>query len=59
MTHLDKNMEVKTAKHDHYMWLDPRNKPFQLTGFPWMEEEQRYRRLPKAPDVDISPAVDR
>lgn len=30
-------------------WFSPLNPPFQITGFPWLKEEGKYRRLTLSP----------
>ena len=39
-------------------WFDPREAPFELSGFEWIKKEQVYRRLPVQPDWEIRDAVD-
>jgi hypothetical protein len=34
-------------------WFDPREAPFELSGFEWIKEERVYRRLPVHPDAPI------
>jgi hypothetical protein len=39
-------------------WFDPREEPFELSGFEWIKAERVYRRLPVHPDREIRDAVD-
>ena len=55
---LDPNMTLTKADSDGVAWLDPRSAPFRLVGFPWIGEDQVYRRLPVEPDWEIRGAVD-
>ncbi|MDC3413818.1 SGNH/GDSL hydrolase family protein [Aquibacillus sp. 3ASR75-11] len=55
---LDGNMTIdEMNQEEQYKWYDPRSKPFTLSGFPWMEEDQIYRRLKKNPGIEIPEAV--
>ena len=40
-------------------WFDPREAPFDLSGFEWIHEDDVYRRLPVDPHWEIRDAVDR
>jgi hypothetical protein len=55
---LDSNMALNTADQDGIVWLDPRDAPFDLDGFEWIEKEGVYRRLPVQPDWEIRDEVD-
>jgi len=55
---LDPNMTLKKADADGIIWLDPREAPFNLSGFEWISEDNVYRRLPVRPDWEIRDAVD-
>jgi hypothetical protein len=55
---IDKNMIIEADKKEQLKWLSPKEKPFQLAGFPWFKKEQVYRRLPKAPGYSITEEVD-
>lgn len=55
---LDPNMALNKADQDGMVWLDPRNEPFDLNGFEWIEQDTVYRRLPVHPDWEIRGAVD-
>lgn len=39
-------------------WHSPNEQPFRLSGFAWYEQDQRYRRLPIAPEWTVPPPVD-
>ena len=55
---LDPNMTLNEADADGIIWLDPREVPFKLSGFEWIQEDNIYRRLPVHPDWEIRDAVD-
>jgi lysophospholipase L1-like esterase len=55
---LDSNMALRTADQDGIVWLDPRDAPFELDGFAWIEQDGVYRRLPVHPDWEIRDEVD-
>ena len=55
---LDPNMTLEKADAKGVAWLDPRTPPFRLVGFPWIEEDKVYRRLPVKPKWQIRGAVD-
>ena len=55
---LDSNMALHTADQDGIVWLDPRDAPFDLHGFEWIEQDGIYRRLPVHPDWEIRDEVD-
>jgi len=55
---LDGKMAVPAFDSSSLQWLSPLKKPFHIAGFPWMEEEGIYRRLPLASARDLPPAVD-
>ena len=38
-------------------WFDPREKPFRVSGFPWIKEDKVFRRLPLAPDWELREPV--
>jgi lysophospholipase L1-like esterase len=40
------------------LWHSPINKPFHIAGFPWLEQDGVYRRLPLKPEHSLPPAVD-
>lgn len=55
---LDPNMTLNKADADGIIWLDPREAPFSLYGFEWIQGDYVYRRLPVRPDWEIRDAVD-
>ena len=55
---LDPNMTLKKADADGIVWFDPREEPFELSGFEWIKEDSVYRRLPLKPAWEIREAVD-
>lgn len=55
---LDPNMALKKADADGILWFDPREEPFELSGFEWIKEDGVYRRLPFNPAWEIRDAVD-
>ena len=55
---LDPNMALSRADADGIIWLDPRDAPFDIHGFEWMDQDHIYRRLPVHPDWEIRDAVD-
>ena len=55
---LDPNMTLRKADSEGIIWYDPRKKPFDLTGFEWIEYDQIYRRLPVHSDWPVREAVD-
>jgi len=55
---LDPNMSLKKADAEGIIWFDPREEPFELAGFEWIDEDTIYRRLPVNPDWEIRNAVD-
>jgi lysophospholipase L1-like esterase len=46
------------AETPRLVWHSPRIKPFHIAGFPWLEQEGAYRRLPLNPRYPLPPAVD-
>jgi len=46
-------------KKERMKWFTPRVKPFVLEGFPFIEEENVYRRFPINTDVELHPAMER
>jgi len=51
-------MSLKKADADGIVWFDPREEPFELSGFEWIKEDSVYRRLPLSPAWEIRDAVD-
>ncbi|YCM44633.1 SGNH/GDSL hydrolase family protein [Verrucomicrobiaceae bacterium 227] len=54
---LDPNMTLKKADANGIAWYDPRTAPFRLVGFPWIDNDKVYRRLPVEPKWPLRPAV--
>ena len=54
---LDPNMTLEKADSKGIAWFDPRAAPFRLVGFPWIDEDKVYRRLPLKPKWPIRIAV--
>ena len=46
-------------KTERMKWFTPRVKPFVLEGFPFIGEEQVYRRFPINTDYEMHPAMER
>lgn len=55
---LDRNMTLEPNSDDSLKWLSPLEHPFHIAGFPWLDSEHKYRRLPSAPADLLPPAVD-
>ena len=55
---MDSNMVLKKADADGIVWFDAQEKPFNLVGFEWIEQDSVYRRLPINPDWEITKHVD-
>lgn len=56
---LDSAMSIKKSGADkNIIWSDVREKPFDLVGFEWIENDNVFRRLPLHPDRKIPKAVD-
>lgn len=56
---LDPNMKIDDIAADAVKWLSPKEAPFHIAGFPWLAQENRYRRLPVAPPLPLPEAVDK
>lgn len=41
------------------VWISPRQEPLVINGFPWLDRDGVYRRLPLHPDWPLPEAVDR
>jgi lysophospholipase L1-like esterase len=54
---LDPNMTLEKVDSQGITWFDPRAAPFRLVGFPWIDKEKVYRRLPLQPKWPIRLAV--
>ncbi len=55
---LDPNMALKKADANGIVWMDPKEEPFDLIGFEWIQQDHVYRRLPVHPQWEIRKAVD-
>lgn len=55
---LDRNMTLNPIDADGLKWLSPLEQPFRLAGFPWLQRDRAYRRLPVTPEHPLPPAVD-
>lgn len=55
---MDSNMVLKKADADGIVWFDAQEKPFNLVGFEWIEQDSVYRRLPINPEWEITKHVD-
>jgi hypothetical protein len=55
---LDPNMTLAKADSQGIAWLDPQAAPFRLVGFPWIDQDHVFRRLPVKPDWEIRKPVD-
>jgi lysophospholipase L1-like esterase len=45
-------------KKESWHWLSPLQDPIHTAGFPWLQKEGLYRRLPIKPPHPVRPAVD-
>lgn len=54
---LDKYMKLQVVDHKQMDWYDPREAPFCLSGFGWLEYKNNYRRLPKKLHTEISDSL--
>ncbi len=55
---MDSNMVLKKADANGIIWFDAKEKPFDLVGFEWINQDTVYRRLPVNPDWKITKHVD-
>ncbi|WP_028548429.1 SGNH/GDSL hydrolase family protein [Paenibacillus sp. UNC451MF] len=55
---LDSNMVIKELQGE-WQWFSPLASPFRVVGFPWLQEEGVYRRLPLQPREGLPSAVDK
>lgn len=55
---LDSNMVIKQL-HGEWKWHSPLSAPFRVLGFPWLQREGVYRRLPLHPQEELPAAVDK
>jgi lysophospholipase L1-like esterase len=58
-TRLDENMRIAVASDRTIIWKSPLEAPFRLSGFPWFEKDQVYRRLPVSPSHSLRTPVDK
>lgn len=49
---------MSTELASTYVWHSPLESPYVLAGFPWLQAEGKYRRLPTDPDFPLPSAVD-
>ncbi len=54
---VDKNMDFNQGTLSGIKWISPRESPFLITGFPWINKESIYRRLPLNPKYKLTDAV--
>lgn len=54
---LDRIATIENVRDDSLQWLSPMEPPFHVAGFPWLEEDGIYRRLPLAPEFPLPDAV--
>ncbi len=55
---VDSNMSLKKADANGIVWFDAKEKPFDLVGFEWFEQDSVYRRLPVNPNWEITKSVE-
>jgi GDSL-like Lipase/Acylhydrolase family/N-terminus of Esterase_SGNH_hydro-type len=55
---LDPNLAANDSTDASLDWHEPTVAPFRLTGFAWLNEDGRYRRLPVSPKWPIRMPVD-
>lgn len=55
---LDTNLMLKQPKGT-WKWHSPLSAPFKVLGFPWLEQDRVYRRLPLPPNHALPEAVDK
>jgi len=55
---LDPNMRLAGPDGKDWQWVDPLQSSVQVAGFPWLEGDQIYRRLPQNPQWPLRPPVD-
>ncbi|GIP33339.1 SGNH/GDSL hydrolase family protein [Paenibacillus sp. J2TS4] len=55
---LDTNLLIKPLQGE-WKWHSPLSAPFKVLGFPWLEKEKVYRRLPLTADHTLPEAVDK
>lgn len=54
----DSNMRPNEKLEAAIRWYSPLERPFQVAGLAWFEQEKKYRRLPTSPTSAIPKAVD-
>ena len=54
---LDKYMNLDKSGPTDLQWHSPSSNIFRITGFPWYEQDKKYRRLPVAPRFKIPEPV--
>lgn len=54
----DPQMRPLSGSHELLQWHSPQNPPFRLSGFPFFEQDQVYRRMPLHPQDKLPEAVD-
>lgn len=57
-TELDKNMIIIESKEQNIKWIDPLSGSIRISGFPWIEGDRVFRRLPINPKYEITREVD-
>ena len=55
---LDANMKIDEFVDKGFRWLNLKDFPQMVFGFPWFENEKLYRRLPKDPMYKLPEMVD-
>jgi hypothetical protein len=55
---LDKFMSIEEVESVEMKWLSPMEAPFVITGFPWLEKDKVYRRMPLKPNYEITENVE-
>jgi len=55
---IDKLMNINEVESSNTRWLSPMSVPFVIMGFPWIEKDRVYRRLPLKPNYEIPNNVD-
>ena len=49
---------LNRSEEDSTVWFDPRDEPFNLIGFEWINKDTIFRRLPVQPKWEIRKPVD-
>lgn len=50
---IDKFMNITEVDNSGIRWITPKSEPFIITGFPWIDMDGVYRRLPLKPNYKI------